>query len=62
MRRGRSALAKMPTVEPDQVAHRGYLIRRRAHSGYSITVGVHVIQHQTPSVASAKAIIDSLLD
>jgi hypothetical protein len=48
--------------EPVSVAHRGYLIRQRSDSGFSITCSGHVIQHQTPSVDTAKAIIDLLID
>jgi hypothetical protein len=41
-----------------QFAYRGYLIQRRSDAGYSITRDGCVIQHQTPTVQSAKSIID----
>ena len=46
--------------EIPQVAYRGYLIKARADSGFSITKGGHVIAHQCPSIDEAKKIVDIL--
>lgn len=49
-------------IEAVSIAHRGYLIKQRADSGFSITKGGHVIQHHTPTVEEAKQIISLLTD
>lgn len=55
-------MSKCPMARPDErtTAHRGYLITRMFDGAFRIHRDGHTIQHSTPSVATAKAIIEEL--